>query len=1462
MTSLASYSFGQRLYTGRRYDVLRGTAPDGRPVVLKILQQLHPKPEEIARFRHEYETLSSVRSEHVVAAHALVTDRRRWALVQEDFGGVALLDQLDDPALGLGDRLDIAIDVATGLCDVHRQHVVHKDINPSNIVRNPGTGQVKLIDFGIATALSSERPAFSNRRRLQGTLRYISPEQTGRVRASVDFRSDLYSFGVTLYQLFGGQLPFATDDPMELVHAHIARKPRSLLEVAPTLPSVLNHIVMRLLSKRVEDRYHSTAGLLADLLRCRAGLLDGHIEPFEIGAEDVSERLLIPPRLYGRGDAAAQLVAALEATASGRQSALSRTAGVLVTGAAGMGKSALVQELFGPLTARRGYYVLGKFEQFRRAPFSALVAAFSGLVTELLGQSADRLDRLRNDLVAALGPNGGLIIDVIPQVELIIGPQPPVQELGAAETLNRLDGVFRDFVRVFARPDHPVVLFLDDLQWADAASLKLMHGLMSDERQALLVLGAYRDDEVDGTHPLTATLRDLRTDGIRLVELALTPLSTEDVARLLTDCTHGLASETEALAGLIVRNTGGNPLFVREYVKTLAADGLIRLDRQLGRWVWQLADIQARGSTESVLGLMAGRLQRHDARTLQVLQVAACAGATFELPTVAAIQQQTVEQVWRTLVPAVEQGLVVATSELDALISDESSPEQRCSFFHDRIQQAAYESMAETDRVRTHLAIGRLLHEQPDTGERQQALFDIVFQLNRGRTLIDEPGERLALARLNLEAGRRAAASAAHDAAAQYCELGIELLAPDAWVAEYELAMELHRTAAEATHAAALHDRSQTLIEACLQHAQTDVERADLHVVLVRQHTLLGRYPEAIDAARRGLALLDFNLVDDDYMNAMLASFGELQKALAGVEPSSLLDRPLMTDEIAQARCRLLSWSMAPAFYINPLLYSVVGFEAMRLIAIHGTPRDAQAVYAQYGHLLGALFGDPPGGYAYTVLSRDICDRYGNLVDKTEACFLSGNFAHCWVEPMRTARPILEEGLRAGLQSGGLQFARYNLIYLGLNDFIVGEPLHDVLVQTEEQLAYCRRHQDQIATDACLAGRLVIRDLAGLTAHAGEFAGDGLDDEAFSARLEANAAAMIVCYYNVFKCGALTIYRDWTAALAASAAATATVAAIPGNICVGRLAFYTGLCLAGDLTERGEEFDGGHAEQMAAIVAQLEGYAGHCEANWGHTLALVRAEVARVQGDGAAAIQGYETAIHLAETHQWPADHALACELAGRYWAAQGRDELAGGYLAQARYGYERWGAGHKLAALDDEFPTIARRNLPRAGTTTTGQRSVSITSTEQSTGLLDLASVIKAAQAISGEIRLDRLLERLMAGVLENAGASHGVLVVSERGELAVRAAASMTIDEDGGESLQTHVDLNLSLGGYEHVPAAVVYYAARTSAVVALDDAVQDGRFARDPYIASQRPGSILCIPLRTRVNWSVCSTWRIGP
>ncbi len=993
---------------------------------------------------------------------------------------------------------------------------------------------------------------------------------------------------------------------------------------------------------------------------------------------------------------------------------------------------------------------------------------------------------------------------------------------------------------VFARPQHPVALFLDDLQWADAASLGLLGGLITDSRLSLLLIGAFRDNEVDAHHPLTATLTRLEEEGVSLPRLALSPLEEPAVAELVADTTFCSAADADALAALVVRNTGGNPLFVHELIKTLGADGLIRFDRTAGRWTWSLPEIQAKGFTQNVLDLVTARLRRLDATSLEVLQVAACAGATFDLRTVASLRGESVHEVWKALLPAIQDGIVTATSEVDALVADEESPQQECSFFHDRIQQAAYESMAEDERTRTHLGVGRILAAQEDAD-----LFELGFQLNRGRSLMTDPAERLRLAHLNLDAGRRAVASAANDAAVGFFEVGIELLLDDPWSDHYDLAMGLHRGAGEATYALGAHARSSELIGSCIEHARTDLERADLYIVVVQQHTTAGRYPDAIESGREGLALLGFDLVSDGYMDAMMASFGALQARLGDARAASFLDRPRMTDPVATTTCRLLSWTMAAAFYIDPLLYSVISFEAMSLLAEHGNPHDSLAVYAQYGHLLGAMFGDPQGGYEFTVLSREISEKYGSLKDKTQACFLSANWALCWVEPFRNAKAIIQEGVQAGLQSGDFRFAGYNLVYLGFNDLTLGEPLDQILRDAAGQRAFVARQKDLMAEDSALAVRIVANNLAGNTTGPDDFSCDGFDDASFVERLAANQSVPVQCYYGVYKTFSMLVHGDSEAALRIGRATQPLTAAIPGNIALGRLSFAMGLALTAGLADADDRE--ARREEIDKILESLAGWAENCEANWAHAHALVGAELARADGLESAAMEAYEEAIRLADEHRWPADHALACERAGRFWSERGRDELSRGYLAQARYGYEQWGAKGKVAALDAEFDGIA----PSAASIRTSATvsSVSVTGTETSDGLLDLGTVIKASQAISGEIKLERLLGRLLELVLENAGAQHAVLVVVDAGDLAVRAAASLGSDPSGGHELQADVDLNLSVESYGRLSTAIINYAVRTAEPVVLNDALGEGRFVRDPWILQARPRSVLCLPLRSQ-------------
>ncbi len=1133
--------------------------------------------------------------------------------------------------------------------------------------------------------------------------------------------------------------------------------------------------------------------------------------------------------------------------ADASEDASSAAALVLITGSAGIGKSALVRELHRPITERRGYFITGKFEQYNREPYFAIVAAFRSLVGELLRESEDRLAAWRQRLADALGPNGRVITDVIPQMELIIGPQPELTEQGPSEQLNRFNLVFRNFIHALARPEHPIVLFIDDLQWADTASLELLKQLLGDDRpHSLLVVGAYRDSEVDANHPLAATLKHFRTEETAPVEIAVTPLEPNHVAQLIADTVATTADSAMPLAQLVARNTEGNPLFVKEYLQALHEDGLLRFERGSGQWQWDLGQIEGRGLTESVLDLMVDKLKRLGPKAQSALTTAAAIGNRFQLSTLASLCDTPLETMFETLLPALRAGVVITTSEAAALTTDSGNEEGDCRFFHDRVQQAAYSLLDEAERVALHQRIGRMLLADASTEERGEEIFEIVDQLNRARELTTSPKELMELAELNLEAGRKAAASGAYTAAGELLDIALVAAAPDGWQSHYDVTMSIHSELATAENLVGHHDRSDELTGIALEHARTELEKAEILVDVAILYTTAGRYNEAIEAMHRGLKLIGHSLPAGDIQEAMGAAFGVVQEKLGGATPASLLERPTMSDPEIRAATRLLLAGMAAAFYVDPFLYSLIIFRAMALALEHGHPPVGVAVYAWYGHLLSALFGQPQAGNDFARLGLELSEQRGSLLDKCRSCFVL-SWIMCYVKPLHEMPTVTEPSFQAGLESGDLMYAGYVLYYRDHNSFFCGAPLDGVAESLRENTAFNQNLKNINGIDVQVGLSAALANLRGETPEPTEFRTEDLDEAALLARFDDHQSPMSICFYHVFKTMILGLYREFDKALEASAVAEGLLQAVVGNVAVARYAFHTGLALSGKLEQASDEEQGELREKLEGCRDQLAGWTEGCPENFAHMHALLVAELARLDGSAEEAAEAYKMAIDQASENDYPQDRALANELAGRFRLGQDEADLAAEHLSEARHGYLLWNARHKVKLLEAEFPELTpsapstERSLETTWTTEITQTSRRLDASME----LDLASVIRASQAISGEIEFQRLLQQLMELVIENAGADRGVLVVCSSDDLFVEAIGRLET-RDGVQHLAIDVQQGLPLASCDGVPDGVVRYAVRTGEDVILGDASREGSFTQDPYIARERPSSVACLPI----------------
>jgi len=1454
VTELLASGSGSQVYRGLR-------AADDLPVVLKVLSPAYPPPEKIAWFKREYEVMRSLDVPCAVKAIGLETFAYRWAIIMEDPGGESLNRALRRHACATTELIDVAIRLASATGQLHRKGVIHKNISPANVVWVRPTGEVKLIDFGAATTLSRESAPLRNPDGIEGALAYISPEQTGRMNRTIDYRADFYSLGVTLYEIFTGRLPFPTTDPMELVHCHIARQPVPPHELCPELPRPLSEIVMKLMAKTAEARYQSAHGIIADLTACLEGLRAGTAAfGFTLGRGDIVEHFHIPQKLYGREREIAELLAAFDRIGEGAPQPTSSSAPpterspraraeaalVLVTGYSGIGKSMLVRELYKPITMRRGYFISGKFDQLQRStPYSAVVSAFQSLVRQILGEREAQVGAWRERLLSAMGPNGRVITDVIPELELIVGAQPPVPPLGPVESQNRFNLAFQNAVRVFAQPSHPLVFFLDDLQWADSASLKLIELLMSDDQaQGLFLIGAYRDNEVGRTHPLSISIDAIRKKGAKIVAIHLPPLDLEHIAELIADTIGAEPASVRSLAELVVRKTGGNPLFVTELLKTVHQEGMLRFDHAERRWQWNTAQIEARGITDNIVEFMVDKLRRLPEETQQALRLAACIGNGFDLGTLAVIRESPLGEMVSPLTPALREGFVLPTSAPEVLTpgaAEASLVVLHYRFLHDRVQQAAYALIDEDQRRSVHLRIGRLMLLSIEPEERADKIFDLVGQLNLGAELMTEEQERMELAELNLSAARKAKAAMAYAAAREYVSAGVSLLVEESWQSARDLTFSLYRELAEVEYLSSNHERAEALSLLCLEHACSRIEKADIYAMMVEQHTMLGRYPKAIETGRAALSLFGIDLPEGDARAPMEAELAEVRKNLGGESLETLLRRPPMEDPEARSLMKVLVWLTSPAFFVDRPLFGFIIFTAVNLSLRHGPSAESSQIYAYYGQLLGAEEGQRAPAFEAGMVAMRLSETFNNPGDKCRAAFIFTNFVQPWSEHLRCSLPLHDAGYQAGLEAGELRFAGYILVYKLFYEIYEGKPLAQALAHLEDYLHFNQKGNNQLAVDTLLGTKLVLSNLSGATKGPLDFSIRELSEADFFALSGDNQSVMAICFYNTFKIQALYLHGQPAMALEASRRVDELMSAILQAYAVSLHDLYTSLSMAALHATASREDKRRYEERLRASVARLSGLAESCPANFTHMRALVAAELARVTGKPAEALELYDEAIASARDNGFTQHEALANELAGRLWLARGKERIAQGFLAAAHYGYRLWGARHKVEEMSSRYGDLLAE--PEGGdgrVTITGTAAMA----ESALGALDLISVIKACQAISREIVLEKLLAKLMDIVIENAGAERGVLMLERRGALYVQTdiGGETTAERRAGLSRA----LPCALGDYPAVAEGVINYVARTHESVLLNDATREGAFTRDPYVGRHRIRSILCTPL----------------
>ncbi len=1372
-----------------------------------------PSPGSLHRLAHEHGLRDHLDGAWAVRPVEIVRNRGATMLVLEYHDGQPLERMIAGPMM-VGDFLRVAIATASAVTRMHASGLIHRDIKPANILVDRAGERVWLMGFGVASRLPREKQSAEPPESIAGTLSHMAPEQTGRTNRSIDSRSDLYSLGVSFYQALTGGLPFAAADALEWVHCHVARKALPPSARVKDVPRQVSAIIMKLLAKTPEERYQTAASVERDLQRCLADWqATGVVDEFPLAERDLPDRLLIPERLYGRDREIDALLAAFEnVVATGKPSL------VLISGPPGIGKSSVVDELRKGLSPR-GLFAWGKSEPLKRdIPYAALAQAFERAIRHLLSTSETELSTWRNDLQQALGPNGALVVELVPELRFIIGEQPNVPDVPAHVAKIRIQVALQRFIGALARPQHPLALFLDDMQWLDPATLELLTDLLVQGAvQHLLLVGAYRDDDVDVAHPLTRMFSAIRDSGANVQQIVLAPLKRADLGQLIADALRCDLDRVLPLAQLVHEKTAGNPLFATQFIRALAEERLITFDSGNAMWSWDLKPIRAKGYTDNVIDLIVGQLSRLSPPSLEALKALACLGYAAEASTLSICRGKSEPEVRSDLWEALRLELIVPSQD-------------SYRFVHDRVREAVYSLIPDELRPQMHLRIGRRLAAHLGNEDKQEeAVFDIVGHLNRGAALISSREEREQLAELDLAAGRRARAAAAWPSALNYFKAGIALLPDDSWERRHDLTFALELDRAESEFLTGEMASAEGHLRTLTFRVANVVERAAVTCLLADLYFAFERPDRALAECLGCLRHAGLDIPTDPTEAQAREAYEGICSRLEGLGIDELAERPQMTDPTSRAVMDVLAKIAPSALVMHRHLVTLIICAAIDLGLERGHCDSSCFAYEFLGNIAGWQFGDFEAGFRFGRLGYELVERKDLRKFEGYVGLLAGPIMP-WARHIASCRELLRTTFAVADKTGDRLSAASSRNELVVNLLFAGEPLIEVAEEAEASLAYCRRAAFSAFTDRASVTAAYVRNLRGLTRRFGS-----LDDERFGELLVQrrydSEPHLLACefWYWTRKLQAHFLAEDYTAALDAPTRAHRLRLESPGALERVEHELYSALTRASlcDCASTDERLE--HLEAMAVHLRQLASWARHCPENFDHCVALVGAEIARVEVRDSDAMRLYEQAIRSARENGFTHNEALALERAARFYAARGFDRIAKTYLWDARHGYLQWGADGKVRQLDQLHPDLVDEHLPPDCMHTM----------EAPVEQLDLAAVLAVLDAVSGEFDSERLITTVMRLGLEHAGAERGLLILPSQGDYRIEAEAGI-----GTEAVS--VVLRVSSITAEDLPESALHYVVRTRDAILLQDASAVNAFSGDPYFRHRHPRSMLCMPL----------------
>jgi predicted ATPase/signal transduction histidine kinase len=1439
MLAIPGFSLTEQIHSSINTSVYRGTK-DYQSVIIKALNDEYPSIEAIARLKHEYSIVCNLHHENLVKVINLETSDKRYYLVFEDFDGVSLKDYINKNKPSVVLTLEVAITITQALIYIHGQNIIHKDIKPANIIINPKSGEVKITDFSIASRLSKET-INNNPNQIEGTLAYMSPEQTGRMNRTLDYRTDFYSLGVTLYEMLTGKLPFSSNDVIELVHSHIALAPVPIREINPGVPQVLADIVDKLMAKTAEDRYQSAKGLLADLEQLASGNTN-----FTPGALDLRSQLLIPQKLYGREEQVTSLLNTFEQVAVGKSQL------VLVSGYSGIGKTSVINEINKPITARKGYFISGKFDQFKRdIPYASLTQAFSKLIQLLLTESLRQIEIWKKKIKEAVGNNGQVIIDIIPEVELIIGEQPTVSELPPAEAQNRFNRVFGQFIKVFCHASHPLVIFLDDLQWADSATLKLIQLLVTDtEIQHLMLIGAYRDNEVSPIHPLITTVEEIEKIGACVESIVLQPLNKDNVYQLISEAFNDNHNDYQ-LIELIFNKTGGNPFFITQLLQVLYQESLLKFDFNSRKWQWNIEEIQTVGITDkSVVELVASRIQKLPHSTQEVLKLAACIGDKFSLDVLSIVNQKSAHSTAIELYKALQAGFILPLNEayrIPLVFQEQESPfdNQKIiyKFLHDRVQQAAYSLIPLSQKQQTHLKIGQLLKTTISQSKREENILDIVNQFNYGIDLLIQKSEKYELAHLNYIAGQKAKKNSAFNAASKYFKISLSLLDDSNWQTDYSFILNLYIECAEVEYLNSSFEFAYQLANIAIERAISTLDKSKAYEIIMRVYLAQNMLSEALDFGIKALNNFNVKFPRNPTLVNVFTAIAQTKLTLFGKSIEDLINLPEMTDKNKLAAMRILMIIIPIASQTSSLLFPLSVLKIIKLSVKYGNSPTAAFGYTIYGAILCDKFGDIEAGYKFGLLGLKLLEKMDiNILKCKIYLIFYGTIIHFKDHAIKTISCFIE-GMQAGLETGDIEYVTYhtrleieNLFISGVNLNLIKNKIDQYAQESHQQL-----NCNVLYLKICLQKVL---NLQGDSPSNITLIGKAFNELEQTELLGKNAA-FLGCL-SATKVVLSYLFADYKSAIMNALLTEAYHENNPAFLtyCVNN--FYYSLALLSQYPKTSFIERKQYLKQVGANQKKMKLWAHHAPCNFQHKYDLVEAEKARIKGKNTIASDLYDKAIAGAKANKYTSYVALANELCAKFYLEIGKENIARLYMTDAYYAYLEWGAFAKVRDLEEKYPQLIIRSTAQksgeidiSSTINSTSFSTGFQSTSSNSEILDLSTLIKGSEAIQGDVVLESLPRTLLHIIIENAGAQKGCLMLEKDNKFFIEAIdSSNTSSEILLQSMPVEESNDISL--------KVINYVSKTKQPLVIRDAQIDIITKSDPYVQSTLAKSILCVPI----------------